>query len=288
MEVSREDFRKVMFVPVLLALLSIIILGSAYLSSGTILTRDIDLKGGMQLTIEYGKTFDINGLESRLKSSLQTEDIRVRTTTSTTTGEQIGLIIEAGVSDDEQLEQEVSDYLGIEITDENRSITNFGSALAATFWRQAKKAIALACLFMSLIIVFTFRKPVLFATILANVALDMITAVAIMELLGIKLSLASIAALLMLLGYGVDSNILLCSRALKERGGTTIERVNEAFRTGITMTITTMVALAALYIFAQAPELKVISGVLLFGLAADMVYTWTMNVNVVLWVSGDE
>lgn len=285
MEIDREAFRRVIFVPILLALFSVAILGNAYLSTGAFLQRDIDLKGGVQLTIEYPKAVDINTLESHLKSTLGTQDIRVRTTTSPATGNPLGLMVEAGVTDDVGLEEAIGDYLKIALTDENRSITNFGSALAATFWRQAQKAVMLACLFMSLIIVFTFRKPILFGTILANVGLDLLTTVAIMSLLGIKLSLASIAALLMLLGYGVDSNILLCSRALKERGGTTIERVNEAFKTGLTMTLTTMVAMAALYIFAQAPELKTISGVLLFGLGADMIYTWTMNVNVVLWVS---
>ena len=135
---------------------------------------------------------------------------------------------------------------------------------------------------MCLIIVAAFKKPILFGAIMLNVFADLATTIAVMSILNIKLSLAAIAALLMILGYGVDSNILLCTRAIKERGGTRLERINMTLPTGITMTATTMAPLFAIMLLARASELKTIAAILLIGLAADFIYTWLMNVNILL------
>jgi len=225
---------------------------------------------------------DINAFESFLKDELGTSDIRVRTNSDPTTQRQLGIQIEAGDVDTDLLEAKTGEFLGITLSDDNRSITEFESSLAAGFWRQAQKAITIAIILMSLIVVLAFKKPILFGAIMLNVFADLATTIAVMSLLNIKLSLAAIAALLMILGYGVDSNILLCTRAIKERGGTRLERINATLPTGITMTATTMAPLLAILVFARAPELKTIAEILLIGLAADFIYTWFMNVNILL------
>jgi preprotein translocase subunit SecF len=99
-----------------------------------------------------------------------------------------------------------------------------------------------------------------------------------MQIFGIKLSLAGLAAVLMLIGYSVDTDILLTTRVLKTGGGSISSKVRSAFNTGIYMTGTTMIALFAIFIFSPAPVLTQIASILMIGLALDIFNTWLQNV----------
>jgi preprotein translocase subunit SecF len=98
----------------------------------------------------------------------------------------------------------------------------------------------------------------------------------LMTLAGVRLSLATVAALLMLIGYAVDTNILLTSRLLKRREEMRI-RLLGAMKTGLTMGATTLCAVGALYLFSTSDILDDIALVLIFGLVADLLNTWLFN-----------
>jgi preprotein translocase subunit SecF len=114
-----------------------------------------------------------------------------------------------------------------------------------------------------------------------------------MKITGVELSLGTLAALLMLIGYSVDSDILLTNRVLKRRG-TVEEKVSRAIQTGVTMTSTALVALVIMYLvstylyliipsFTQIPLLSRISIVLIAGLFADIMNTWLLNTGILRW-----
>jgi len=272
-------------IPVVLVLFAVYVLAANYSAKGYLLARDIDLSGGIQMTLLYKTPVDIHAFENYLVKELGTSDIRVRTSSDPTTGEQRGITIEAGVSDEAKLVSAVENFLNVK--NENWSITNFGSSLANSFWVQAQKAFFWAFLFMAAIIFLTFRKLTASFTILFSITMDMITTVGLMSFFDIRLSLASIAALLMILGYGVDSGIVLVTRVLKERSHPFDERVRDARRTGLTMSATALSTLLVLYLLSTAPTLKVISSVLFIGLFADLLFTWILNVDLlrlVLWL----
>jgi len=106
-----------------------------------------------------------------------------------------------------------------------------------------------------------------------------------MNVVGIELSLATVAALLMLIGYSVDSDILLTMRVLK-RQGKLEEKLAGAFRTGIIMTTTTITAILAMWLVALLGQITVIweiATVLLIGLVADLINTWLTNAAIIKW-----
>jgi preprotein translocase subunit SecF len=109
-----------------------------------------------------------------------------------------------------------------------------------------------------------------------------------MSLFGIPLSIASVGALLLLIGYSVDTDILLTTRLLKRREGTITERALEAMKTGLTMSAAAIGAMAALYIVTvffipSANTLAEIAAVLIIGLVADILATWLMNLGILRW-----
>ena len=112
---------------------------------------------------------------------------------------------------------------------------------------------------------------------------DIIVTLAIVDLMGMKLSTGGIAAFLMLIGYSVDTNVLLNTRVLKRKNGSVFERVIGAVKTGMMMTLTTMGALIVGIIFVQSAVIKQIMIIVLIGLVVDMINTWIQNVGILRW-----
>lgn len=118
-----------------------------------------------------------------------------------------------------------------------------------------------------------------FAVILAALS-DIVVTLAIVNLLNIKLSDAGVAAFLMLIGYSVDTDILLSTRVLKNKAGTVLERIFSAAKTGLTMTTTTLAALTVALLFTQSQVIKQIMLILLIGLFVDLINTWIQNAGI--------
>ena len=67
------------------------------------------------------------------------------------------------------------------------------------------------------------------------------------------MSSGGIVAFLMLIGYSVDTDILLTNRVLKRFEGTVNEKIFGAFKTGITMTLTSLLAIVLALLVRNAP-----------------------------------
>jgi preprotein translocase subunit SecF len=101
--------------------------------------------------------------------------------------------------------------------------------------------------------------------------------------MGVKISTAGIAAFLMLIGYSVDTDILLTIRVLKRKEGTVNERIISSIKTGMTMTITAIASTLVVLIFSRSEVLTQIMLILFIGLMADLVNTWIQNVAILKW-----
>ncbi len=158
-------------------------------------------------------------------------------------------------------------------------------------WGKMDNEIAVAAamlIYLLLMVIFIkYKLAVPASAVIAAATCDVIIAIGGMAVFGIELEPASFAALLMLIGYSVDSDVLLTSRTIKRKVGTVEERINDAMKTGLTMTGTTTCALLVIFIisslFAQIEILTAITSVLLIGLVADMMTTWLMNAGVLKW-----
>ena len=116
--------------------------------------------------------------------------------------------------------------------------------------------------------------------VILNVFSDVVVTLAVINIMGIKLSTAGIAAFLMIIGYSVDTNILLSTKLLKKKEGSVTERLFNAMQTGLTMTLTTAAAIIVALIFTQSEVIKQIMTILLIGLIVDMIYTWLQNAGI--------
>jgi preprotein translocase subunit SecF len=108
---------------------------------------------------------------------------------------------------------------------------------------------------------------------------------ALVNMLGMKLSAAGIVAFLMIIGYSVDSDILLTTKILKRKENVLNERIYSAFKTGMTMTLTSIAAvLVSLIVVATLSKtLSQIFTILSIGLGFDLINTWISNLGIMKW-----
>lgn len=123
-----------------------------------------------------------------------------------------------------------------------------------------------------------------FAVILCALA-DIIMTITVVNILHIQLSTAGIVAFLMLIGYSVDTDILLTTRLLKDKEGHVNKRIFGAFKTGMTMTLAAIasVAVSLIIIYNFSDALRQIFSIILIGLLFDIINTWVTNGSILKW-----
>ena len=161
------------------------------------------------------------------------------------------------------------------------AVTSLITAFLVMASNNAISLIIAAAITIALLIVYTRHSVPSIAVILAAFS-DILITVAILTFFEIKLGTASIAGLLMLIGYSVDTDILLSTRLVKEGDAENSyeDRVKNAFLTGTTMTVTTLSAITVTYLIAQSQTLRQIMLVLIVGLIVDLINTWLQNASI--------
>jgi preprotein translocase subunit SecF len=261
------NYRYLLVIPVLLLVFSAAYLVYGYQQRGEWFLKGIELKGGTVIALK-GVSL------SEAERSLEGMNARVRKIGGFS-GERVLVEIPAGAD-----ALEVINLLGV--SPDDASIRTIGPSLGEAFWRQAQIGIAMAFALMGIVVFFLFRKVVpSFAVIFAAVS-DIVVTLAFMQVLSIPLSLAGLAAILMLIGYSVDTDILLTSRMLRG-SGLLNERLKGALKTGLTISFTTMGVLGVLVLMGISSVISQIAAVLLIGLALDLANTWLANSVILKW-----
>lgn len=262
-------YKPFIVIPLALLIFSVATLVNGYAQTGEWFLRGIDLKGGTAITIP--------GSAAGLDAALGAFEARVREVGGFA-GPQTIIEIPEG----ENIEDVLAALQQAGIPTEDASIHTIGSSLGENFWVQAQFGIAAAFILMGIVVFFLLRKPITCVSVIFAAFTDIVATLAFMQIFSIPLSLAGLAALLMLIGYSVDTDILLASRMFRGEGSVA-ERLRGALITGMTMTLTTLGALAAMIIIGVSPVITQIATVLLIGLVVDIATTWLMNALTLRW-----
>lgn len=201
------------------------------------------------------------------------------------------LTIKALDLEKEDLDSSLSYYLGskvsVELKKKNFNVRSVGPTLGQTFREQGIKALFMSFILMSIVVFVAFRELVPCIAVIQAAVCDIVIALGGMSLFGIPLEPATIGALLMLIGYSVDTDIMLTSRTLKDRRGEFDQQVEDALKTGLTMTGTTLAALSVILVISttltQIATWANIASVLLIGLVGDLPATWFTNTGIIKW-----
>ena len=276
-----RNYKKLLLIPAILILISIIYLFMFNAQNGDFVYKDISLTGGTSITV-FEKT---NIAELELNLSNQLPDLTIREIYELTTKEQKAFTIET-TADSDVAKQAIQGYLGIELIEgDNINIISTGSSFSEGFYKQLLIAILIAFIFMAIVIFILFKTAVPSLAVIISAFADIIMTLVTFNLLGMKMSTAGIVAFIMLIGYSVDTDVLLTTRMIKRKEGLLNQRIVGAMKTGMTMTLTSLFAfLAALFIVKSfSAALTQIFTVLVIGLSYDLLNTWITNVSILKW-----
>ena len=139
--------------------------------------------------------------------------------------------------------------------------------------------IPLAIFLFSLYSIVSIPSIAVIISAFADIALSL----AVVDLFGMKMSSAGIVAFLMLIGYSVDTDILLTTRVLKRKSESVNKAIWGAFKTGSTMTLTSIIAVgvALIVVYNYNTILNQIFTILLIGLSFDLFNTWITNTSLI-------
>ncbi len=273
-------YKILLIIPCVLLLISLIYLGYFYSKNGDIILRDTSLAGGTTITLpgNVSATLIIDSLEQEFA------DISVRSITNIQTGEPVAIIVETSAHP-EVIKPAIERVLGYTLNSDAATIEFTGATLSKTFYKQLMLALVFSFVLICAVIFFLFRTFIPSAAVIFAIFADIVMPLALIDFLGIKLSAAGIAAFLMLIGYSVDTDILLTTRVLRKKEGSVNQRIYGAFKTGIFMNITALLAvLPAFFIVTGLPDsFRQIFFILALGLCADALNTWLTNASIIKW-----
>ncbi|MBR5503567.1 MAG: protein translocase subunit SecF [Methanobrevibacter sp.] len=263
-----ENHKALIAIPIILALLSLALISFNGIEQG------VELKGGSLAELQLSDSVSVDDLENQLSQELHTNNIKV-----TSNGENKVTV---------ELENNVNSSTFTNALNGKAKVISYneiGPVLSEEAMGQIYIAMIFAFLFMAITVFIVFREPVPSVAIILAAVCDILIALGGMSILHIPLSIASVGALLMLIGYSVDTDILLTTRLLKRREGTVNERARNAMHTGLTMSFAAIAAMGILYIVTvaimpEATTLSNISAVLVIGLIGDILSTWLMNLGI--------
>ncbi len=266
-----KSYKTLIIIPFIIAILSLSFVAIHGFDYG------IDLRGGSQADLELKDSVSPHDIENLLKTNLHASEIKIlnsdnkKVTIETDTSFNSTTFTKALAGNAKVL-----------------SYNTIGPILSDEAMGQIYIALLFAFIFMAIAVFIVFREFVPSIGVILAALFDIIIAIGGMSLFNIPLSIASVGALLMIIGYSVDTDILLTTRLLKRKEGSVVERAKKAAKTGLTMSIAAIAAMSVLYIVTilimpKATTLSNISAVLIIGLCGDIITTWLMNLGILRW-----
>ena len=272
--------KTILLIPLILALLATFFIYSEYKQTNDFFNKDISLKGGISATIITEKEIDINALESDLSSIFK--DAQVRKLSEFGSEKQIGIIIEIPETDENKFQSTLEEKLGIKLTEENFSIEVVGSSLGESFYQQIFKAILFAFILMAIVVLIAYRTIVPSLLVITCAFMDIFVTVGILDLFNVRISTAGIGALLLLIGYSIDTDMVLTTKVYRRKEGSIIDRFMDSFSTTMLMSLTSLIAVFIGLLLSTSSVLNEIFTVMTIGLIVDIIFTNLMNAPLII------
>ena len=277
---TRYSNRQLAAIPLGVLFAALVVIAATFALTGAPVDPGVEFTGGTELRVAVDAPSN-DAARDQIQSAFSTQPEAIQ---SVAAAEQTYIVtFEAGDGSGPsttQLEQQ-AESAGFEIL----SIDAVGPSFGADTQQTALFGVVVAFLGMSLLVFAMFRSFVPSIAVVISAFSDIVIPVALMNLLGIELSLGTVAALLMIIGYSVDSDILLNNHVIR-RSGSFYESVASAMRTGVTMTLTSLAAMVVMTITATLFGIQLLASIgiiLVFGLTADLMNTYMLNLSLLRW-----
>jgi len=273
-----KNYKILMFIPIIILVISLTLIGLKIAKTGDFFNKDVTLKGGIAATVYTEKTLT----EEEIKSALDVES-NIKKLVDITTGRQLGFVIEVSDLNEEQLRKILTEKLNLELNQNNFSIETTSPKLSQAFFKQLMIAIIFAFLLMGISVFITFRTFAPSIAVISAAFMDITITLAIVNLIGINISTSGIVAFLLVIGYSVDTDILLTNYAIRKREHKLFDRMFHSMKTGLTMTACACVVMIIGILVSNSIVIKEMFLIILIALITDVFSTYLTNAGI-LWI----
>lgn len=281
LELYKKNYKKLLLLPLLLFIIALGSIAYTMGQEGVPIYRDVSLKGGLSAVLSVESELSAQAFENALLETYPNYSFRISEIFEEAL--KTGFIVDTDL-DEEAFIESAEVILGEPLKlGENYSSNFISPTLSNTFFTQSMLIMLFSFVLMSLVVFFYFRKIVPSFAVILSVLFDIIVTVGILNVFKFEISIAGIGALLMLIGYSIDTDILLTNRLIKEHGDNYLEKAFFAFKTGVLMTGTTLIAGSAALLFTNSDVIFEIALIMIIGLLVDFISTWFQNTGILLW-----
>lgn len=266
-------FKIARLLPIPLALLIVSLTGiyQVYSKTGDFFLRDVDLKGGVSLTLIFNVTIDLSELESVLKQKIESFILSSSKTSEGFTS--VRILAEKNVDT-----QEIMSFLNTNnFYPTEYSIQFVGPELGTLFFSQVATLLIIAYVLLFITNLFIYKNPIVGFTILLSSLTNIIAVFGIMNWLNQKISFAGFSSLLMLIAFAIDTNVILATKVLSSPKEEFYEQYKKGLITGITINAGLVISMLIVLFLTNSSFLINIAQIQIIGFSADIINTWILN-----------
>ena len=318
-EIYRRYYKQLIFVPVIVFGVTLLFLPSLKLG--------IDFTGGISVSFSSKSKVSPDSLADFLKSRLNVSDVSVTPVSGGYIVElsyppelkkvynlfnawtekrdrsaltELNKLLGGTIRDENSVDIYVTQYADrvkkriVEIIREkipdagNFVVQDIVPVLGAEFWNLMRNVAITAIILLLIAVIFYFRHPVPVLIMLVSGIFDGVAMLSFMGLSNIPLTLSTMAIVLMMVGYSIDTDVVASTFVFKRRKeGDVFKQAERAFFTGATMSVTTLIAMLVIYgVGFLVRNITVIrmANVMIYGVLADLIITWLFNTPVLIWI----
>ncbi len=269
-EIWEKNWKAFLAVPLIMFILSIgYFIRNASLYDSPV-KRSVELEGGKEITIS------VLGLDQEKTQQIDRFASENRYEYRIIGGNTIVLSVPYIANDTEIIKS--LEFLGIE----DYSVRTVGPSLGQKFWSQTVLALLASLAIISIMVFILFRSFVPSFAVVSSIIIDVSVTTAIVSALGYEFSIAMLGALLTIMSYSIDTDVLLTTKLTKHDSDFRTS-VKEALKTGIIITVAALVSAVTVLVLSTNQVLKDISIVLTVGLVVDFITTWFQNAGIIKW-----
>ena len=248
-----ENRYKFIAVPVTIMLIGILCMIYNGVTGNGFLNFDVDFKGGTSIQLDLGKEFnnddvakivtDITGQEApQVQKVVGTTQVLIKTT-SLDAAKRTALI------------KKLTETYGV--TSESANVSDVSATVSNEMQTTALLAVGVSCLAMLVYISFRFRNVIYGGSAILALLNDALVVLAAYAIFRIPVDYSFIAALLTVIGFSINSTIVIFDRMRENKkihnriadNELVNSSVTQTLRRSIFTTTTTLIALLCLYIF---------------------------------------
>ncbi len=271
-------YKKLMLIPIVILIFALAYLSFFYARTGDLFVKDVSLKGGVSATVYTEKVINIEDLKVVLKV-----DSEVRRLADFTSGKQLGFIIDVSDISSDQLQPVLEKFFQVKLTEKNYSVEETGSKLGQAFTKQLLIAVLFAFVLMAITVFLTFRTFAPSIAVVFAAFMDITIPLAVVDYFKIPISTAGIVGFLLVIGYSVDTDILLTTWAIRKKEKSLFERMFHSMKTGLTMTFAAMAVMLVGIFVSSSFVIKEMFTIILIALFTDIISTYLTNSGILVW-----